>query len=519
MKLKGKTIIELTDISTGKVTSHEDENFVTNALSDICQPVTSKHDALPTTRFAREGECSIEALMRGLLLFDKVLPEDPTRYFPEKGVKMVGHGSDNTYSGDDLTFGSYNSSQSDVSSPNERTYVWDFTSEQANGTINSVCLTTQDGGFIGYGSETQFEIPDNSRAFTNIIKAAISNEGSEDITRDKRVPVYLSFSGDYLLELDFTTLVTNTLKFYKTKLSTNEIDIFNRFHSFSSFESSDKHYSYIGDGFTETEEISLDITTLGSGTYFGMAQDGKYLYITQKQVSNENNKANAWAPGTALLLIRIDLETLSVSNYSVTNTTGVSLGIRVAYDTLSYGGCTFGVVDGYLFARSWESSTGAIMCKLYAINMNDNTDVRQVKDKNGGTNFVGLSSLNSAAPFSMTIQGKVAFSSTSASAYATSSTALLRCVDTTSFVLMTMATPLSSIRTQGQLSYSAASRPIPTDRPIYHVNGYRGSSAGTSHIFIGIVPNVLMTINNLSSPVEKTPAQTMRIIYKLTKAE
>ena len=37
--LKGKTIIELTDVNTGKVERHEDENMVTNALKHIFEPM------------------------------------------------------------------------------------------------------------------------------------------------------------------------------------------------------------------------------------------------------------------------------------------------------------------------------------------------------------------------------------------------------------------------------------------------------------------------------------------------
>ena len=38
MKLKGKTLIELTDVNTGEVTTVEHENMMTNALNIFLNP-------------------------------------------------------------------------------------------------------------------------------------------------------------------------------------------------------------------------------------------------------------------------------------------------------------------------------------------------------------------------------------------------------------------------------------------------------------------------------------------------
>ena len=125
-----------------------------------------------------------------------------------------------------------------------------------------------------------------------------------------------------------------------------------------------------------------------------------------------------------------------------------------------------------------------------------------------------------ATPFAMSHQGNVIFSRTSSGAYSISSTSLMSCADAETFILRAYCTTLSSFRTTGALTYTSSTRPFSCDNPLYHVVENRGSNtSGISRIFVSVVPNVLMTINNLSSPVEKTPAQTMRIIYKITKAE
>ena len=198
--LKGITTIELTDIESGEVNVVQEENFITNALPRLCQPILRNQDTLATTLFRSEGGISTEALLRGLLLFDSNLGESPNTVIPPLGVKMVGHGGEGTYAGSDLTLGSFNSNQSDLVSPNERTYVWDFTAEQANGIINSVCLTTQVGGQIGYGSNMKPERSASSlKQFSNITKSkmrVVSNAASNPRTR---MPVYLSFTNDEMI--------------------------------------------------------------------------------------------------------------------------------------------------------------------------------------------------------------------------------------------------------------------------------------------------------------------------------
>ena len=38
MRVKGKTIIELTDVNTGSVETHEDSNMLTNAMHNFLNP-------------------------------------------------------------------------------------------------------------------------------------------------------------------------------------------------------------------------------------------------------------------------------------------------------------------------------------------------------------------------------------------------------------------------------------------------------------------------------------------------
>ena len=71
------------------------------------------------------------------------------------GNKMIGNGSYGVVNnGTPNELGSYNSQESSASA-SAITQVYDFSTQQANGTTGCVCLTSQTGGFIGYGNDSQ----------------------------------------------------------------------------------------------------------------------------------------------------------------------------------------------------------------------------------------------------------------------------------------------------------------------------------------------------------------------------
>lgn len=528
MELKGKTIIELTDVNTGEVKVTEDSNFITNAIRDICQPILRNQDSLATTLFKEEGNYTIEALMRGLLLFNDTFDEDASNYFPPSTAKMVGHGGGITYTGSDVSMGSFNVNQSILSGNTERSYVWDFTAEQANGVINSVCLTTQCGGVIGYGSETSAEeISTSLKPFTNIIKAAFLTKWEDSLQAYTRVPLYLNFKDDCMIFCDFSKFAAGKALFSKVALNSKVIDIFSPipYTTTSSYWSGATNV--IGHDATSIETISFDLPSdFGSGVNFGLAQDGQYLYMTSRLSSAESVVENAWAPGNVLKVLKIDLETFETEMLSITNTTGVPLAIRATYTALFTGGYTFGVSNGYLFARQWVGSIGDSVAELYAIKISDNTDVKKVRTADGKTQLVGVSHIQTSTPFTMSVQGKVAFvGKRYAPSYAVGSTTplmLLQCVNTDDFIVKYLNTSSASLYSQGTTvpGTSLGTRCYPSSDKLYFGVERRASGNEYDTInFVNVVPTPLMTINNLSSPIEKTPSQTMRITYRLTKAE
>ena len=152
--LKGKAIFELTDVNTGKKEIYEDTNMVTNALQEFL--TSYGHLGCDVLENDKCGSSSLWTnLIGGIFLFDSALDEDVNNTFMPAGVKMIGNGAKGiSNSGSVTELGSYNASESGVQDDGSIKLVYDFSTQQANGTIASVCLTSRIGGYIGMGNSS-----------------------------------------------------------------------------------------------------------------------------------------------------------------------------------------------------------------------------------------------------------------------------------------------------------------------------------------------------------------------------
>lgn len=152
MGIKGKTVFELTDVNTGKVEKHEECNMITNGLQEFLNPCGS-WGIYPYSRDNVRNTPLRNTLTGGILLFDSRLEEDVTNTHADASVNMVGNGALGVSNGTSVTeLGSYNLTESGVQADGSIKYVYDFLTSQANGTIQSVCLTSKIGGYMGYGN-------------------------------------------------------------------------------------------------------------------------------------------------------------------------------------------------------------------------------------------------------------------------------------------------------------------------------------------------------------------------------
>lgn len=142
-KIHGKTKIELYDVNTKikKVVEHEN-TFQSSVIADFLASMGENKRTVASFDW--------HDIVGGLFLFDTAITA-PANYMPS-GVKMIGNGAYNVANNNlPNEMGSYNAVESEFDSSHVM-MVYDFNTSQANGHIESVCLTSKIGGQIGYGN-------------------------------------------------------------------------------------------------------------------------------------------------------------------------------------------------------------------------------------------------------------------------------------------------------------------------------------------------------------------------------
>ena len=142
--LKGKSVIELTDVRTGQVEVYEDTNLVTEAVMDVLNTNIMGMLYNNTTFNGSSGDAWMlpikKNIMGGILLYQNPLEERPDNIYAPMSNPLIGYASDDANNTEDVRRGSRNLTESKVVDGGFR-FVWDFATSQANGTISAICLS------------------------------------------------------------------------------------------------------------------------------------------------------------------------------------------------------------------------------------------------------------------------------------------------------------------------------------------------------------------------------------------
>lgn len=145
--MKGHAEIILTDVKSKKQEVIHEDNIVTNALQYFMQA------NLCLTNMARSLFPLYKNGIGGIFLFGDKIEENPDIVTVPGDVSLVGHASNDAYMGENNLRGSFNDSESEILS-NGMKLVWDFTTNQANGEIKCLSLTSSQGGKMGFGVQS-----------------------------------------------------------------------------------------------------------------------------------------------------------------------------------------------------------------------------------------------------------------------------------------------------------------------------------------------------------------------------
>lgn len=483
--LKGKSVIELTDINTGKVEIFENDNMVTNAIADILKPMGAVKD--PNILY-NSFSPYYQKLLGGILLFDKYIDENPDNYFAPGDAKMIGCGVYNMQnSTTGLCRGNFNIEESEINE-DERfvKYVYDYSTSQANGTIASVCLTHANGGYDGYGSvdavpqsgiyET-LAIDSNSLQYVNTYYTGAN-------TGDKATIVTLGVT-----ELIFLIDRNNEIVYYFRIDSASQITIIKRKAYLKSVSILDSIYytKPLVDEITLTLEEPLVSTNTATGTAttsnitynFDNTDNCLYIFASSGTTLTANN---------TFQMIKIELETWEITYYTIPNATGVTINTTASWRTAYTSHHLAFAHNGFIIVKSNTSPF-----QPYKIEIKNPANVTEIKLQDGMI-FQGICTQAN--------NNRIEFSYLQTRSYTINLN--------TNEVLYNGRVSANTMTSTGL----ALATPI-LDEQLYIYWSRGGTTTSSSLAEFEINTNYLATINNLSEPVTKTADKTMKITYTL----
>ena len=148
--IKGHTKIILTDVRSGKKKIVEHDNtFQASYLANMLRSF-GVANASPWSNETFAANAFWRNMCGGIFLFRDPITA-PCEYMPAGNLMVANsaYGVENLSQPSEL--GSYNSIESALSGAGI-TIVYDWGTSQGNGTISCVCLTSEIGGYIGYGN-------------------------------------------------------------------------------------------------------------------------------------------------------------------------------------------------------------------------------------------------------------------------------------------------------------------------------------------------------------------------------
>jgi len=466
MGLKGTTIIELTDVNTGEVETHMEENMITNAVAQLfshnIEGMLYNVQGTSGINWADYHLPICPNAIGGILLFSEALTEDANNIFAPSANPCVGYASNNVNSTANVMRGSLNLTESGKIARGYK-FVWDFATSQGNGTISAVALTHKRGG-VGYVGDSY----DAGNRWLQIKNVGI---GSSGVTANMYVDVVeINFEGNYFITISMNT--ANEIIIKKVRKCYREIGL-----NFSLKED--------GDEVLETTSITPTnfINQYASNGY------GYYDFIDGKDgywygfLTNGNSSGNA-----TVKWIKIKKEDYSFeeATWTLTNARLTSCGYHSGYGGSPSREVRTVIRNGYVYFMHY-SRTG-----VYKVNLNNSADITYIafgftSNFNGGDNY-GYTYMWNYGDWIM------------GSDFVIDTNDVVR-KTTNNRALSYVCSPLFQygpyVITHGRYSYNSMSV-------------YKG---------LWLLTPYLASINNLSTSVIKTADKTMKITYTITETE
>ena len=460
--LKGKTVIELTDVNTGEVEKIEDENMVTNALSDFFS-----HN-IEGTLFNLSGSPNdmngvmfpfAKNAIGGILLFADPLVEDANLYYAPSANPCTGYASNDVNSTANVMRGSLNLTES-VKIDNGYKFVWDFATSQANGTISAVALTHKYGGICYMGdtydnANKRWYIKGQGWDANATIRTAFINA------------VEVNFEGNYFITIGLNT--SNEIVIQKIRKAYRSVGI---------------NDTMLDNTIVVLEENKITPTTFimpnpsnNSGNYDFFDGKNGYWYGFWHDANSSGSASIKW------IKIKKSDFSFSEGTWSIANCQLQSAGYRSGYNTGPNRNTQSVILNGYVYMMSYDRQS------VYKINIDNAADVTRIK--------LGFTSNYSC-------QGEY---------YRNTSMYMFRLGDWVCGSDFRIASDDTVYKCTNNMPVAYAGTPFFEYGPFFISYGGYDSRSTRRDLFMRT--SYLATINNLSTSVIKTADKTMKITYTI----
>lgn len=300
-KIKGHTVIELTDVNTGEKEYYEHNNMQTNALAKILSNMAV------WLGYGKINEYMLPMIgkaLGGIYVFDNTLTENVDNiYLPNiSGAKLTGYAGYATSDGLDNKRGDFNTLESGEVA-NGYKFVWDFGTNDANGEIAAVALTHHIAGYTGHHYNPLLAL------ISDKARTGVTNDNYKGLNYDvrykavglKRPYVAYDETTGEIVAIEKTTATNIDVRYYRltydnisltSKLAVNELIRTEKISISDSLLSETKQIVW-GDG--------------KDGFYYGFvsSSDGTKLYVCKiNKTTLEYTPTVAYTPDKPIMQIR-----------------------------------------------------------------------------------------------------------------------------------------------------------------------------------------------------------------------
>ena len=476
-KLKGHAVIELTDVNTGEVERVEHDNLITNGAGELLSSFSELYNWSQTNT----SLLPIEArLLCGIYLFDNALTESASNtQLPDiADAKLTGYAGNATSDGNDNKRGDFNSAESEAL-VNGYKFVWDFGTDDANGTIASLALTNYVAGYHGYNLDFRM-MYSGSQTYTGNNRGNYKGLGQSptqvgNVTNTYQLINVVSYENDIVTTID--KISSSQIAVRKYRLPLRALKTGDLINSLQLIDETLISYTDSNQSSTQTRFVDG-----GDGYYYGV-----YATNTSSTTNFSVSKIDKTTlTYTAATVYQVDVRRDGGSFYLPL--IGAVTGSSAYYST------SVVAMNGYFYTYyglNNPSGTGTYGIIKFPISNPTNW----AKVPNTEKYFQMYSNEN---PFLLVKYNGNIFTST--------------CVIGSDETVVSANADFEPTQSYSYYGYGAAV----TNGKNLIMNRTESSSNLTSY-FIPLL-SVLESINNLMTPVIKTASKTMKITYTLTEA-